>query len=227
MNELPVEYSKEISNHKKPSLLDNKFLILIPIFLLLTSKTKSGSPIKGMSDSVSEFINSLTFDKIAKLINPRKIQSNVDTIKKIGPYLPETYVDPLNSIILTFEKVNRAMSLMEFISSSRPYDPIIPVATEGNKDRINKILNVVKEELPEERSKDVKPMIELVTNIDKIKGASSVITSFLDPSKKSTGSLDDLIDLILPLLGKYNIDKSKIKEMLGMMEMLKVLNEDD
>lgn len=238
MSDLPVEYSKEISNQRKPGLLDNKFLLVIPALLFLTtikpsgvSKNTSGGPIKNLTDSVSEFMNSLNLDKIIKSINPKRIQSNVATIRKIGPYLPETYVVPLNKVILTFDKVSRAMSLMEFISSSRPYDPIIPVATADNREKFNKILNVIKEDLPRERSKDLKPMLDVITNIDKIRGATNVITSLLNPTKnlseKLSGSLEDLIDLALPLLGMKNIDKSKIKEVIGMIEMIKVLNEDD
>ena len=248
VSDLPVEYSKEISEQKKPNSLvnvltnslDNKFLVFIPLYLLLTNKNIGGASVKNLSDSfgvsvknisdsISKFMDSITFDKIVKLMDPKKIHKNMSIIKKVGPYLPQTYIQPLNKVILTFEKVNRAMSLMDFISSSKPFDPIIPAATASNRERFNKILTAVKDELPDSRSKDLKPMIEVITNIDKIKGATNVITSLIDPSKKTTdsGSLEDLIDLILPLLGKKNIDKSKIKELVGMVEMLKVLNEDD
>lgn len=245
MSDLPVEYSKEISNQNKSGLLDNKFLLAIPALLFLstlnpsgglikasgTPKNTSSGILKNLTKSISDLINFLPIDKITKLIDPKRIQSNVATIRKIGPYLPETYVAPLNNIILTFDKVNRAMSLMEFIASSRPYDPIIPVATADSREKFTKILNVIKEDLPKERSKDIKPILDIVTNIDKIRGATNVITSLLNPSKnlseKISGSLEDILDLALPILGIKNVNKSKIKEMIGMFEMLRVLNEDD
>lgn len=212
------------------TLQDNKFLLFIPLlFLLKDNNSAKSSSFTYSLEPITDFVKQLNLDSILKVFNPRNVASKMNTLKKIGPYLPESSIPTINKVILSFEKINRVMSLMDFISTANSFQPISPVKTIDSKERMNMILNALKEEIPSGQAKTIGPIIDIITNADRIKGVFNLLTGFLSPSRKakgSTGTLENVLELVLPLLGK-GMTKDKVKEIMGMIEMFKLLNEDD
>lgn len=148
----------------------------------------------------------------------------IKIIKEIGPYLPMQYIPLINKSVLITEKIVKITELAEFMKES-DHD-IIKEAIEinNNKDRLNKIINVIQKEATKSEVKNMGTILDLIVNIDKYKNMMTILSSVMntgdlpkDPSK--------LIDIIAPLINTDdNADKEKIKEMNKMMEIFKLLN---
>lgn len=148
----------------------------------------------------------------------------IKIIKEIGPYLPMQYIPLINKSVLITEKIVKITELAEFMKES-DHD-IIKEAIEinNNKDRLNKIINVIQKEATKSEVKNMGTILDLIVNIDKYKNMMTILSSVMntgdlpkDPSK--------LIDIIAPLINPdNNADKEKIKEMNKMMEIFKLLN---
>ncbi len=223
MNELTSVPSKQ----KNQNLLANRLFMFIPVLFLLRGKVSNNPQSTNFFEPINNLVSSLNIENIFTSLNAKTIEKNIHTIKKIGPYLPEHVIPTVNSLVLTFEKVNRALSLVDFFSTARDYSPISPVSINNNREKIGNVINILSNELPEEKGKQIRPIIDMVTNIDKLKGVISAVSSLANSSDQPTNSIDTLIEVVSPLLGGKNIDKEKIKEMIGMMEMIKILNSDD
>ncbi|MTI49838.1 MAG: hypothetical protein FH761_18560 [Firmicutes bacterium] len=236
-----------VPSKENKSILQNNFIILLlPLLLLFIEKDSKNSPFKNILEPINNTIKSLdlnntfkslnlnnTFkslnlENISKTFDPRTIAPKIEVLKKVGPYLPENHIPTVNNLVLTFEKVNRIMSLVDFVSTSNSYEPIYSAEVTSNKERLANIINVLKDEIPDDKAKTIRPILDIVTNTDKVKSVVNVASSVLNPSKKSQFSIEDIIELALPFLeGNKNFNKDKVKEVMGMVEMLKLLNDDD
>lgn len=213
---------------RKTNFPSAKLFMFIPILFLLKDKNSKTNPLQSITEPLDNIINSLNAESLSKALNPQNIEPKIATLKKIGPYMPESSFPMINKIVLTFEKINKVISLADFISTSNSFEPIQSLEIKDTKDRINKIINVLKDELPEDTATTVKPMLDLVTNIDKVKGILNAITSLTKKDSITNAPLEDIVDLVLPFLGESKkINKDKIKEMVSMFEMMKILNDED
>ncbi|KGG80805.1 hypothetical protein Y919_04240 [Caloranaerobacter azorensis H53214] len=169
-----------------------------------------------------------SLQNLSKIYMFNNLDKKIHILKKIGPYLPEQMIGTLNIFIVNLEKINKIIGLYEFITIGKTFEPITPVTNITSKERINKIFQSLQEEIPDDKLLSIKPMLDLMMNIDKFKPIISTLTKISSANDKSEINIDDMIDLIKPMLGDEeakNIDK--MKDMLQMMELLSVLNSSD
>ncbi|QIB26390.1 hypothetical protein [Caloranaerobacter azorensis] len=169
-----------------------------------------------------------SLQNLSKIYMFNNLDKKIHILKKIGPYLPEQMIGTLNIFIVNLEKINKIIGLYEFITIGKTFEPITPVTNITSKERINKIFQSLQEEIPDDKLLTIKPMLDLMMNIDKFKPIISTLTKISSSNDKSEINIDDMIDLIKPMLGDEeakNIDK--MKDMLQMIELLSVLNSSD
>ena len=235
MNELVVKPdNKNRPHHPLPDLLNNRFILFVPIIFLLFNSKKGGESLgasKGV-ESLSTFISSF-LEKNKDVFTLENINRKVNILKKVGPYMPEPTIEILNKVILNFEKISKGIALMEFISTNKSYEPIVAVKTVNQKDKINKIFKALEDEIPKDQARTIKPIMDIVVNFDKYKSMISMVASLANPSANSTPKLEDMIDLVVPLLGGEEAAQGEgegkkksdqIKDMLQMFELLTMLN---
>lgn len=219
---------------ERSNLHINKLIFLLPLVLLISNSsrgiTKKRANVSGLG---SDFLAS---------IDIKSVNEKMDIIKKIGPYMPEYIVEPLNTVIFFIEKATTIIGLMEIITTNKSYTPIITYDNLSNKDRINGILSTIKEEAKDEKLNALKPVIDVALNFDKYKSLIDVVSSLgnmnsrvekvSSPSPKveipvqnnsnKPAQIEDMINIFKPLLGN---DESKINQLNSMVGAIKPLLE--
>lgn len=197
---------------------NNNFLIFVPLLLLATSSQKnvSGTSKKeNVDSSISNFItnvvSSLTVDDI---------NQSVDTLKKIGPYLPDPYVDKVNSFVFNFEKINKVNELATFLTAKKPENFNVSTQNISSKEKFNKILLTLKDDMPEEKIRNIRPIIDVVANFDKYKSVLKMVSTMNNPSEKSEDKMDSMINMVMPLLGQNGESADKMKDMLQIFKTI-------
>jgi len=195
------------------SLLDNPLLLilLIPILQKILRKEKSGA---------------LNLDlKSLSKINLSKVLDKVDILIKVAPYLPQDFINIINKYLPMYDRISKSFIVMDFFKRTSTVSPVV-VANELNpKEKTNRVSYILKEELPQTEYKKISPYISIATNIDMYKGMLKVLTN-LNSSENENDSLDNIIDLIGPLLAQSSKDsdnnKSKpdIGKLLGLLDIL-------
>ncbi|MGO1818993.1 MAG: hypothetical protein ACTH0S_04855 [Senegalia sp. (in: firmicutes)] len=207
MNELsPIE-------KRVKSLLDNPLLLilLIPILQKILKKEKNGA---------------LNLDlKSLSKINLSKVLDKVDILIKVAPYLPQDFISIINKYLPMYDRISKSFIVMDFFKRTSTVSPVV-VANELNpKEKTNRVSYILKEELPQTEYKKISPYISIATNIDMYKGMLKVLTN-LNSSENENDSLDNIIDLIGPLLAQSSKDsdnnknKPDIGKLLGLLDIL-------
>ncbi|WP_425447077.1 hypothetical protein [Dethiothermospora halolimnae] len=213
------EIKKMAPKQKKSGPLSTNTLPLLMLPLLFMGPRFNN--ITQLSKSIQSISNNINLSNIDDL------EKKVNTIKKVGPYLPEEMIANTNKLVSGFEKIVKIQKLIRVINDNNDFTPIEPISTSNSKERFSKIFNIIVEDSSNEQLKNIKPMVDMVTNIDKFKGLIDGISSLTGSSKKEV-NFEEMIEAIIPLLGdNANINKDKIKEMVGMMELFKALNNDE
>lgn len=218
---------------EKSNLHINKLIFLIPLVLLISN---SSHGFKRKNNNVSGLFN-LGSDFLAS-IDIKSVNERMDIIKKIGPYMPENVVEPLNTIIFFIEKATTIIGLMEIITTNKSYSPIVTYDNLTNKDRINGILSTIKDESNDERINAIKPAIDVALNFDKYKSLIDMVSGLGNinnrvdkisspPPKTETPvqanpnkpiQIEDMVNILKPLLGN---DENKINQLDNMINAIK------
>lgn len=178
-----------------------------------SSRVKTNS----LNDSVSGFINKIS--NITDSLTIEDINESVETLEKIGPYLPDPYVEKVNSLVFNFEKVNKVNELVSFLSS-KPEDTT-SIQTQNilsNKERFNKILLTLKDDMPEEKIKNIRPIIDLVANFDKYKGMLKLMSAMNTQSDNPEDKIDSMMKMVMPMIGQNEESSDKMKTMVNIFK---------
>lgn len=206
----------------KSNLHINKLIFLIPLVLLISN---SSHGFKRKNSNASGFSS----DFIAS-IDVESLNERVDIIKKIGPYLPETAVGPINSIVFFVEKATKIIGLIELIATNKPYTPIVAIDNLTNKDRINGILSTIKDDVADERLNNIMPVIDVALNFDRYKALINMISSLgninnnnvdrkpVQSDEKKINQIEDIVNIMKPLLGN---DEKKVNQLDNMVNAMK------
>lgn len=219
---------------EKSNLHIQKLIFLLPLVLLVNNFshefTRKRNVVSGLGN---DFIAS---------IDIKSLNEKMDIIKKVGPYLPEYVVDPLNTIIFFIEKATTIIGLMEIITTNKSYAPIVALDNLTNKDRINGILSTIKDEANDEKVNTLKPVIDVILNFDRYKSLINMMSSLSNmnnrmdkvsntlpkaeiPAQASSNNpiqIEDMANILKPLLGN---DESKINQFNSMINVLKPMLE--
>lgn len=215
MNELTVSSQKEInkSPFNNPILL----ILLVPLFKSILSKDKNvfNLNLRGLNG-----------------ISLTRVLDKVDVLIKVAPYLPNDIITVINKYLPTYDKLSKALIVMEFFSRSGSVSPIV-VANELNpKEKADRVSYILKEELSKNEYQKISPFIGIATNLDMYKGVLKVITNLTGSDNNSEGSggsggLDNIFKIIGPLLGQSGEGMGKIGDMMKMMELINLFSDDD
>ena len=195
---------------------NNNFLVFIPLLLLGSTVAKPPGDRKvNVGASISNFVND-----ISKSLTIDDINHSVDTLRKIGPYLPEPYVEKVNSLVFNFDKMNKVAELAEFLSSKQPSNSVITTQNVSSKERFNRILLTLKDDIPDDKIKNIRPLIDLVANFDKYKGMVGIMSSLSNTSEKPEDKMENMMNMVMPLLGQNEESASKVKDMMKVFQTL-------
>lgn len=168
--------------------------------------------------------NMIQSENIFNSLDTKQTYEKIDYLRSIGPYFPEWLVTILNKSILLTEKIVKVHELIEFIQTDHFIEPITPTKIDNNKERFNYIINTLKEEVPKERLNEMDYPMKLLLNYDKYKLLFVMMTQILSNPQK-INEKDQLTQLAESLFdGKSEEGKEKMKEMLKMIEIMKVLD---
>lgn len=199
---------------------NNNFLIFIPLLLMgVNSKKNVTSTNQGKKNTLDTSINSF-ISNIANSLTVEDINHSVETLEKIGPYLPEPYVNKVNSLVFNFEKINKVNELANFLIKEKPKDSKVSTQSFSSKERFNKILLTLKDDIPEEKIKTIRPIIDIVANFDKYKSMVQMISTMNSPSEKSEDKMDNMINMVMPLLAQNDESADKMKDMLQIFKTI-------
>lgn len=180
-----------------------------------TSNGKKNTLDTSINSFISNIANSLTIEDI---------NHSVETLEKIGPYLPEPYVDKVNSFVFNFEKINKVNELATFLTKEKPKSSNVSTQSFSSKERFNKILLTLKDDIPEEKIKNIRPIIDVVANFDKYKSMIQMISTVNNPSEKSEDKMDNMINMVMPLLSQNEESADKMKDMLQIFKTIATSN---
>lgn len=224
MNEIVKVPSKKI----KTNPFNYNILFLFVIFFIFKGSFSNKKVLPNITSFFNSFKTSVN-NNIQNLdtINIYDIRKKVDVLMKAAPYLPEQVVFTVNKIYPYYEKFNAIISLVEFIKSSNPSSLVIPMNKMTQKDKVKQIMNIVTEEIPNSKIASVTPIVDLVLQADKFKGILNMFSSG-DTKKKNNNSLENIISSLGSVLGGGSESTNeKMKDILPMMEILKVLMSSD
>ena len=182
----------------------------------ISSSSNNSKPKKNTLDTsivsfISNIANSLTIDDITH---------SVETLEKIGPYLPEPYVEKVSSLVHNFEKINKFNELATFLSSEPPESSNVTVQNVSSKENFNKILLTLKDDMPEEKIKNIRPIIDIVANFDKYKGMIGMVSAMNSQSEKSEDKMENMMNMVMPLLGQNEESTNKMKDMMQIFKTI-------
>ncbi|WP_313757376.1 hypothetical protein [Tissierella sp.] len=193
--------------------MDNNILIFI---ILLISGKNQGNKLTGLN-TLENFVNTMEIDTKYTL-------EKIRMAKKVGTYFPEQYIPLINKSILFTERIMKINELIEFMKNEEYQYIKEATMVDNNKDRMNKIINVLQKEASRSETKNVGMIMDLIINMDTYKKMFSVLTSVMN----SQGGLKDpaqLMNILTPLMDNDDLkNKDKFKEMGKMMEIMKILN---
>jgi len=206
--------------------MDN-ILLLILLFLIINRK-KEREVLQTEEEDLNKIV--VAKDTTVKLkenkfvLNIPHTQEKVRLMKKIGPYFPPEYIAPINKSIMITEKILGLYEAISFMGNPtiNYIESSIPMV--DNRERINYIMNTIKDEISKEEIKDMGLVLDIIFNMDKYKSMLAMLNTFIsDPN--SLNEPKKLINIIEPLMeGKSEEEKKKIKEMMKMMELVKTLD---
>lgn len=200
---------------------NNNFLAFIPLLFLGSAITQSSSKryqsikINDIGKSVNDFVKNFSSN-----LTMNDVNESINTLKKIGPYLPELYVEKINTLSFNFEKINKINELVEFLSKEQDPQMVITSQNLSSKERFNKILITLKDNIPEEKIKNVRPFIDVVANFDNYKNMARLLSTMNSSSGNSEEKMETMINTVVPLLGQNEETAEKMKNMIQMFQVL-------
>lgn len=204
----------------------NSLILMLFLFQLNSSKPK---PAKVYSNNLAlTSSKSVNLSSIVNFLNELEIdpvytREKIKIARKVGPYLPEKYIDLINQSMHHAERIIKINELMEFLNESQKTYIEAPIAVNNTKDRLSKIVKVVQSETSDKENKDLGVIMDLIVNMDKYKKIFSAVNTLMN-SDDPLENPDKLIKMVIPILGENEVNGDKLKEMSKMLEIVKALN---
>ena len=158
------------------------------------------------------------------ILNTTHTRDKIKIMKKIGPYFPEEYINPINKAILFTEQIVVLHTALEFLNAPKTNYIESSVPLIDNRERIGYIMNTIRNEVSKDEIKDMGLVLDLIFNMDKYKSLFTVLNTFIsDPN--ILNEPEKIIKLAETFMeGKNEEEKKKIREMMKMLEILQNLD---
>lgn len=186
-----------------------------PVILILIYLLNNNSELSSINSlhTIKNFFNSLE-------VNSIYTEEKIHIAKKIVPLLPEDYITTLNKSIFITERILKILDLVEFLQVSE-IDDFTALDLEP-KDRIQKIISTVQEEVQSSKLENLGIVLDLVVNMDKYKKLLSTFNNIKSNKNKDKDSIMNLIDVLMD--GTNEKAKDKVKDMSKMFDLIKLID---
>lgn len=188
----------------------NTELILI---LGLTLFNTNGSESKELH-IVKNYISSMEID-------PLYTQKKINIAQKITPLLPSKYIKTVDQSILYALSIVKVLEIKNIFKNTKDTENT-SVLIKDDRDRLNKIMSILKEETLKTDFTNMGAIINILANFDKYKNLLNVFIK-LNNDKTEIKDSKDLMEIAQTLLGDKTDDKDA-KEMKKMLQIINLLN---
>jgi len=157
-------------------------------------------------------------------IDIQQTREKIRLLKKIGPYFPEVYLNPINKAIGITEKIIKLYEILDHIKISEfnYVERALPV--ENNKERLNYIANVIEKEFTKDQIRTMGKAVDMILKIDKINKMMNMMNLIMENPER-LNEKEGLMRIMEQLSqGKSDEEKKKIKDMMKMLDIIKALD---
>lgn len=194
-------------------------ILLLFILFSITNMDNSGSLI-----NITEYINGMK-------IEPQYTKDKIRLAKRITPLMPLEYIAPINRSINTTENLIKIMELKDYLNRDIDSVELTSIPVEDNKERVNKIVKAIKEEVPKSNESNLGSLLEKIINIDKYVKMFEMMSNLMNNQNLSKDT-DKLIKMIEPMMknkeasgNEGNIDIEKIINIMNTLNKAKEKSE--
>ena len=178
----------------------------------------------GSHINITEYINGMK-------IEPRYTKDKIRLAKRITPLLPLGYIAPINQSINITENLMKIMELKDYLNRDIDSVELASIPVEDNKERINKIVTIIKEEVPRSKESNLGSLLETIIKIDKSVKMFEMMNNLMNNQNLSKDT-DKLIKIIEPMMKNKeaadkegNIDIEKIINIMNTLNKAKEKSE--
>ncbi|NMA86836.1 MAG: hypothetical protein GX968_05885 [Tissierellia bacterium] len=201
--------------------MDNSLLLILLLFII--SKKKDEKVLE-IEEKLPVMEKNKIILKNNQILNISRTKDKINIMKKIGPYFPEEYINPINKALSITEQIVVLHTAMEFIGEPKTNYIQASMSIADNRERIGHIMNTIKNEVSKEEIKDMGLILDIIFNMDKYKSLINMLSTFMsDPN--SLNEPEKILELVGTFMdGKSEEEKKKIREMMKMLEVLKTMD---
>ena len=201
--------------------MDNSLLLILLLFII--SKKKDEKVLE-IEEKLPVMEKNKIILKNNQILNISRTKDKINIMKKIGPYFPEEYINPINKALSITEQIVVLHTAMEFIGEPKTNYIQASMSIADNRERIGHIMNTIKNEVSKEEIKDMGLILDIIFNMDKYKSLINMLNTFMaDPN--SLNEPEKILELVGTFMdGKSEEEKKKIREMMKMLEVLKTMD---
>lgn len=178
----------------------------------------------GSQINIAEYINGMK-------IEPQYTKDKIRLAKRITPLLPLGYIAPVNQSINITENLMKIMELKDYLNRDIDSIELASIPVEDNKERINKIVTIIKEEVPKSKESNLGSLLETIIKIDKYVKMFELMNNLMNNQNLSKDT-DKLIKMIEPMVKNKeatdkegNIDIEKIISIMNALNKAKEKSE--
>jgi len=188
---------------------------MIPLLLLyMLSRTKDENQVL---QGFNHYIEGMEIDL-------EYTEEKIHLLKKITPLIPREYNPTLTKSIMITETAIKLLELKGYLnqSNSRIQSNIVPI--KDNRERFNRIITTIQEEMPKSKTQNMGMVMDLIVNMDEYKKMFELLNTFMS-NKDSMKDPESMVKLVEPLMkGKNQKGSFNPKEMEQIFNIMKVLN---
>ncbi|MDR7870676.1 MAG: hypothetical protein RIN55_07465 [Tissierellaceae bacterium] len=196
---------------------------IILLLILLSGANKDKSKGAGILNiNINEYIDNME-------VNTQYTEEKIRLAKKIVPWMPLEYINPINRSIYITESVVRIMELKEYMDQSvlSVQTAAAPIPIEDNRERISKIASVIQEEVPRSNMQTLGSVLELVVNLERYKKMFDLLNTFMK-SQSMSKDTDKLVRMVEPMMkgkgstsGDGSLDIEKLMNIMSILSKTK------
>lgn len=197
--------------------MDKVLLIFLVFILGEKNKMKKQVWEEGQETALGQVAGEYKLDTKAS-------RQKLDLMKKIGPYFPQEYTNPINKSIGLTEQILVLHEALDFINENKTayIESALPLG--DNKERLNYIISIVRQEVESQDIQNIGLALDMIINVDKYKGMLDMFTQLIS----QPNALEDpkaILELMTPFLaGKTEEERKRIEEMAKILEVFTSLD---
>lgn len=186
---------------------------ILLLFILLSKTNKGG--IKGLFN-ITEYISSMEIDV-------KYTEEKIHLAKKITPLMPLEYIDPIIRSIYITESLVKIKELKDYTNTNISTIQTVHIPVKDNKERISKIVSIIKEEMPNSNMNHIGTVLELVVNLDKYKKMFELLNT-ITKNQNLKNDKDKLLNLVEPLMKNKGSSEGEALDIERLINIISLLN---